>query len=629
MASLSLIPAGDFRTSYAADTTIFPTTTSRNAAIVGIILICFAPQLFTEYWLSILIQIGIFAIAALGLNILVGFTGQISIGHAAFFLFGAFTSAYISNNLPIPVFFAIPLAGVVTAMVGLIFGVPAARLKGLYLVIATLAAQYILLDFFSRADWFSGGSVPASANPFSIFGYTFRGDRQYFYVVLGYLLVSYLLVTNLMRTRDGRALVAIRDHYLSAEIMGINLTKYRTLSFGLAAFFAGIAGALYAHYQLVVSQEGFGIERSVLFLAMIIIGGTGSIMGTLMGTAFVVLLPESMEWLSHLLKGGAIDKALSLNTNITFLREIAIGMTIMGWGTADTEALTGFVAQDKIPYISASYAAALTDPEGASGKAKPAPYNFFYGPSYSDAMRALVSWAAEDWKAKGKGGKPKFVHMGGNHPYPNAPKAAGEAMATELGFEVLPPIVFALTPGDYSAQCLSLKSSGANYAYLGNTAGSNISVLNACKTAGVDVQFLGNVWGMDENAAKAAGAAADGVVFPLRTAVAWGGDAPGMKTLMEISKMSDTAGTAYRPVHYLAGVCTALYMKEAVEWAAKNGGATGENVKKGFYQKKDWVPAGMEGVCNPSTFTDKDHRGTLKVDLYRMKVAGATDAPLA
>ena len=331
MASPSLIPSGEFRTSYAAATTIFPTTTSRNAAIVGIVLICFAPLVLSEYWLSILIQIGIFAIAALGLNILVGFTGQISIGHAAFFLFGAFTSAYISNTLPIPVFFAIPLAGVVTALVGLIFGVPAARLKGLYLVIATLAAQYILLDFFSRADWFSGGSVPASANPFSIFGYTFRGDRQYFYVVLAYLLVSYLLVTNLMRTRDGRALVAIRDHYLSAEIMGINLTKYRTLSFGLAAFFAGIAGALYAHYQLVVSNEGFGIERSIIFLAMIIIGGTGSIMGTLMGTAFVVLLPESMEWISLSLKGSAIDKALSLHTNISFLREIAIGLIIIAF----------------------------------------------------------------------------------------------------------------------------------------------------------------------------------------------------------------------------------------------------------------------------------------------------------
>ena len=131
---------------------------------------------------------------------------------------------------------------------------------------------------------------------------------------------------------------------------------------------------------------------------------------------------------------------------------------IMGWGTADTEALTGFLAKDKIPDISGSYAAALTDPEGTSGKAKPAPYNFFYGPSYSDAVRAELMWAAEDWKAKGKPGKPKFVHMGANHPYPNAPKAAGEALATELGFEVLPPLVFALAPGDYSAQCLSLKS---------------------------------------------------------------------------------------------------------------------------------------------------------------------------
>jgi branched-chain amino acid transport system permease protein len=325
----SLIPAGDFRTSYAVDTTIFPTVTSRNVAIASIVLICFAPYLFNEYWLSLLIQIGIYGIAALGLNVLVGFTGQISIGHAAFFLFGAFSSAYLSTKIGVPAFFAIPLSGVVTALVGLIFGLPAARLKGLYLAIATLAAQYILLDFFARAEWFSGGSVPAMAEPFSIFGYVFQGDRQYFYVVLAYVVVCFLLVTNMMRSRDGRALVAVRDHYLSAEIMGINLTKYRTLSFGVAAFFAGVGGALYAHYQLVVSYEGFGIERSILFLAMIIIGGTGSIMGTLMGTAFVVLLPEIMEWLSSVLAGGAIDHALGLKTNITFLREIAIGVIII------------------------------------------------------------------------------------------------------------------------------------------------------------------------------------------------------------------------------------------------------------------------------------------------------------
>jgi len=328
MAGQNLLPAGDYRTTYAADTTIFPTTTSRNMMILGIVLICFAPYVLNEYSLSLLIQIGIFSIAALGLNIVVGFTGQISIGHAAFFGFGAFTSAYLSNH-HIPVFFCIPLAGVITALVGLIFGLPAARLKGLYLAIATLAAQFILLDFFSRAEWFTGGSVPAMAEPFSIFGKTVRGDNQYFYVVLAYVIVCYLLVTNLMRTRDGRALIAVRDHYLSAEIMGINLTKYRTLSFGLAAFFAGVGGALYAHYNQVVSNEGFGIDRSIIFLAMIIIGGLGSIMGTLMGTAFMVLLPESMEWLSAALSGSAIDHALGFKTNISFLREMSIGIIII------------------------------------------------------------------------------------------------------------------------------------------------------------------------------------------------------------------------------------------------------------------------------------------------------------
>ena len=328
MAGQNLLPAGDYRTSYASDTTMFPTTTSRNMMILGIVLICFAPYVLKEYALSMLIQIGIFGIAALGLNIVVGFTGQISIGHAAFFGFGAFTSAYLSNH-HVPVFFCIPLAGVVTALVGLIFGLPAARLKGLYLAIATLAAQFIILDFFGRAEWFTGGSVPALAEPFSLFGKVFRGDKQYFYVVLAYLIVCYVLVTNLMRTRDGRALVAVRDHYLSAEIMGINLTKYRTLSFGLAAFFAGIAGALYAHYNQVVSNEGFGIDRSIIFLAMIIIGGLGSIMGTLMGTAFMVLLPESMEWMTAALSGGAIDQYLGLKNNISFLREMSIGVIII------------------------------------------------------------------------------------------------------------------------------------------------------------------------------------------------------------------------------------------------------------------------------------------------------------
>jgi branched-chain amino acid transport system substrate-binding protein len=301
-------------------------------------------------------------------------------------------------------------------------------------------------------------------------------------------------------------------------------------------------------------------------------------------------------------------------------------VAIQGWGTVDTEALISFVTRDRIPYISGSYSAALTDPTGRAPRAeKAAPFNFFYGPSYSDALRAMILWAAEDWKARGGQGRPKYVHMGANHPYPNSPKAAGEALAAELGFEVLPAIQFTLTPGDFTAQCLTLRNSGANYAYLGNTAGSNISVLRACQTAGVNVQFLGNVWGMDENAMKAAGTAANGVVFPVRTAVSWGQDAPGMANVRAISQGGATPQTEYRPVHYLAGICSAMIMVEAMETAAANGGAiTGERIRDGFYARRDWVPAGFEGVCNPSTFTAEDHRGQMTVSLYRAVVTGDT-----
>ena len=139
----------------------------------------------------------------------------------------------------------------------------------------------------------------------------------------------YLAATNLMRTRDGRALVAVRDHYLSAEMMGINLAKYRTMSFGIAAFYAGIGGALYAHYLGFVSAEGFDIQFSIQFLAMVIIGGLGSIMGTLLGTTFIVLLPEAIGGLANALAGSAIDHALSLRDGIVFLKEMTIGAVIV------------------------------------------------------------------------------------------------------------------------------------------------------------------------------------------------------------------------------------------------------------------------------------------------------------
>lgn len=316
---------GEFRTNYQSDMTIFPTPLARRVAIVSVLLLLLAPLFLDAYLLNLMIQIGYYGIAALGLNIVVGFTGQISLGHAAFFGFGAFASAWLNSTTGIPVFFTIPLAGMMTMAVGLIVGIPAGRIKGLYLAIATLASQYILEDFFARADWFTGGSAGAMANPFSIFGYEMFTDKSYFYVVLFYVVIMYLGGANLMRTRDGRAFVAVRDHYLSAEIMGINLNKYRILSFGISSFYAGVGGALFGHYLGFVSAEGFTLLVSIQFIGMVIIGGLGSVMGSMLGTIFMVLLPEVMEFGVHLV--GSDNS--NLTQALAYIKEMAIGLAII------------------------------------------------------------------------------------------------------------------------------------------------------------------------------------------------------------------------------------------------------------------------------------------------------------
>jgi branched-chain amino acid transport system substrate-binding protein len=357
------------------------------------------------------------------------------------------------------------------------------------------------------------------------------------------------------------------------------------------------------------------------------------------GTSYGQGVADSIAWINA--HGGIngrqiardqVDYAYKADRAIAaykkWLSQPAVPAAVQGWGTADTEALVGFAANDQMPFFSASYAGHLTDPLGTAvhGDKRAAPYNFFYGPSYSDAARALVQWAADDWRRKGGAGKPKYVHMGANHPYPNAPRAAAEEYAKELGFDVLPAIQFPLAPGDYTAQCLTLKEAGANYAYLGNTASSNISLIRSCAAAGVSVQFLGNVWGMDENAMKTAGPAADGVVFPVRTGAIWlDTEVPGVATAHAISRMSDKDGTAYRSVHYLAGICSAFYMKEAMQAA---GNLSGPAIKAAMESRHDWVPAGLEGVCQPSTWTAQDHRGTTEVAIYRARVSGSTDAPV-
>ncbi|MHC8508856.1 MAG: branched-chain amino acid ABC transporter permease [Rhodospirillales bacterium] len=318
-------PAGDFRTSYRADTGLFHSAGDRRFILAAAAFALTVPLWGDTYLISQLILIGIYAIAAIGLNVLVGNTGQISLGHGAFFGFGAFSSAYVSSTWGVPVMLAIPLAGLMTTVIGLIFGIPAARLKGLYLAIATLASQFIIEDFVGRAEWFSGGPSGSLAETPTLFGFSFDTDQTYFYLVFFWLALSILAVVNLLRTRDGRALVAVRDHYLSAQIMGVNLAKYRVLSFGVSSFFAGLAGALFGHYLGFVSAEGFTILLSIQFLAMIIIGGLGSVTGAVMGTVFILMLPQAME----VAAGGAAGIFPVLERGVPYIKEMSVGLAIV------------------------------------------------------------------------------------------------------------------------------------------------------------------------------------------------------------------------------------------------------------------------------------------------------------
>ncbi len=311
-----------------------------------------------------------------------------------------------------------------------------------------------------------------------------------------------------------------------------------------------------------------------------------------------------------------VDYAYKVDQALSYYRDWqARGMVaLQGWGTADTEALVDIVKNDQVPTWSASYSGHLTDPSNS-------PYNFFYGPSYTDGCRALVQWAANDAKERGIE-NPKFLHTGDNHPYPNAPKEACAEWAAELGFEVLEPIVVPLAPGDFTPQCLSIRESGAEYTWIGNLGGSVVALLKSCSSAGVETQFMANVWGGDEETIKAAEASE--LMFPSANPP-YGTDVPGMATITAILEQAGKPTDANPTHHYLRGVCTAYYMKEAMEWAkAENGEITGPGIRQGMYAHSaahaaegGWVPAGLEGVCQPSIWTDSDHRGTMQVVINR------------
>ncbi len=250
-----------------------------------------APWVIQEYWLAQLTFVLIYAIVGLGLMLLAGFTGLFSLGHAAFLGVGAYTQAIMVNaGIPFPL--AIACAGLLSAAVGMVVGLPALRVKGIYLGMATLSFGFIVEEGIARWESVTGGNAGLSVNPPAIGSWSLDSTNEFYFLCLVITIGATLGIVNLMRSSTGRAFVAIRDSEISAQSMGIHLARYKTMSFGISAALAGVGGALYAHKIQFLSPEQFSIIQSIDLLLMVVIGGLGSIHGAFLGAIFLIVMPQ-------------------------------------------------------------------------------------------------------------------------------------------------------------------------------------------------------------------------------------------------------------------------------------------------------------------------------------------------
>jgi len=292
---------GQFKSTYASDQQMLPILQDR-AFMLGLLIFAFGvvPFFVSDYvFLSLLIPFLILALAAIGLNLLVGYCGQISIGHAAFMAVGAYAAYNLALRIPQLNFLVVlVLAGLIAAAVGMLFGIPSLRIKGLYLAVATLAAQFFMDWLFARVKWFtnysSSGSV--STAPIDMFGWTVDTPAEKYLFLLGVLTVFTLVAKNLVRSHIGREWMAMRDMDVAAEVIGIRPVYAKLTAFAVSAFYCGIAGALWGFIHLGAWEPlAFNLTVSLNLLFMIIIGGMGSLLGSFFGAAFIVALPIILD----------------------------------------------------------------------------------------------------------------------------------------------------------------------------------------------------------------------------------------------------------------------------------------------------------------------------------------------
>ncbi|MGA1847475.1 branched-chain amino acid ABC transporter permease [Deferribacter abyssi] len=298
---MNYINCGNFKTSYEKDFALYQTTFSKIILTIFIIFLFVFPFVATDYLLYIFNLIFVSVIGAIGLNILTGATGLISLGHGAFIGVGAYATGYLYNNFNTNFVIAILFGGFAAAIIGSIFGIPSLRLKGLYLSIATLAAQFILEFLFVRMEGVTGGVTGLSVDYAKMFNIEIDDDFKFYYLGLIFCILMTVFAVNIMRTKIGRAFLSIRDNYIAAEVMGVNIFHYKILSFAISSFYAGVAGGLWTFYTTIITPEHFTIGVSIQYLSMIIIGGLGKVLGSIFGAVFMTVLPEVLKLISDFL----------------------------------------------------------------------------------------------------------------------------------------------------------------------------------------------------------------------------------------------------------------------------------------------------------------------------------------
>lgn len=289
----------DMKRSYYEDVQLFKSRVVLFWSAAFVMFLFTLPLYLPKYHFYLLNLIMVHIILALGLNILVGYTGQISLGHAGFFAIGAYATALLILKIKIPFLLALPLAGFIAAFFGFILGLPALRLEGPYLSIATLGFGLTVLQIIGHLDFF-GGRTGIQSPPLDLgiaqtpFSWILKTDISKYYLILILTVLMTIAARNIMKTRVGRAFTAIRDSDIAAEVIGVNLTNYKTLSFAISAFYAGIAGGLFGFVLGFFNPEPFNLILSIIFLVMVVVGGLGSIQGAVMGATLITWLQFSL-----------------------------------------------------------------------------------------------------------------------------------------------------------------------------------------------------------------------------------------------------------------------------------------------------------------------------------------------